>query len=308
MADEQRIVAQIDPRLAQSLDRMGQSIDRLAESIRQGTERTVEEIHRTAEATARTEIAKQRAELKSIEPLIKKQGAQINEHAQKTIDLIGGLQKKFDKAAKDLWDSYVRDIRHLGGHIFEILEVEYQRGIEGRVRVAEFDIFTGITQKVYEKGSQNLSSWLSRARDSTKQFVGLRRQFKNTLTTYKLNHVTSRGTEFAIPVWLLKTEDETGNIAWQLVSISTLKKANEGEYRYNFQEIAEYREVADKIQANLEAILKPFHWQTCSEPEKKAIAGEINSLANNSLISGDLKKIILTGLQENTLSCLPIEL
>lgn len=292
MADEIKVTARIDPQLAGAINDLSSQMERLTAVIEDGTKRTVEEIHKVAESAAKTELAKERAELKAVSPLLREQNTQIEVQRQKTVNGLIEIQRKFDKIAQELWQSYIRDIRRLGAHIFEIVEQEYKRGMERRVVEAEYDIFTGITKKVYEKNSGNLAGWMEKTRDAARQFINMRQQFKATLTERKLDTTVPSGQEFAVPVWLVKIQDNLGNVSWKVIGLSKLNKVEEGEYKCNYTENSSYAEVKDKVQSNIDSIVNSLNWQNTTEAEKKAIEGKLDELAAAKIISGDLKRII----------------
>ena len=130
------------------------AVNSLRQTVKEGTQRTVEEIHRVAESAAKTELAKQRAELKAIGPVIQQQDKQIEGLKQKTLSFIAEIREKFNKIAHELWESYVRDIRRLGAHIFDILEGEYQRGMENRVEQLTLKLLPGLTQKYTKRAAR----------------------------------------------------------------------------------------------------------------------------------------------------------
>lgn len=288
------VTARLDPELSRSLDR-------LAAKVEEGTRQTVQEIHRMAQSAAKTELSKQRAELKAIGPIIKQQDRQIDVQSQKTFSLIAEAWAKFDKIARQLWESYVRDVRRLGAHIFEILEVEYGRGMENRIRQADFDVFTGITPRIYDNSSKDLASHLDRAMGAARNFVGMRQRFQAALKDCKLDTTVPRQSEFAVPVWLVEIE-ENGKVCWEVIGPSAVECDGQGEYRCTLRETEGYSEVSEMVLANLETVTPTLKWRDASPDEKGNIAKEIESLAGRGHVSKDLARIVARCLGEKELS------
>ncbi len=275
------------------------AIETLRQEVQRGNAETVKEVRRISETAARTELAKQQAEAEAIGPVIDRQKTQLQRLFQQIRSFLQAVKAKFDLKEKELKQSYRRDIRRLGAHIFEILEDECQRGIENRIKAADFDVFVGLTGKFYDARNRTLNEWLNRAKDSARRFADKRRQFRSTLKSVHIARQDSENPEFAIPFWIIEVED-SGKVQTRVITVSRLAPSA-GPYPFRLEPLEEYDAVREMVERKIESVKRQFMWRDTSASEKNGIAAEVEKLASAGA-SEELRRIIAGQLERHPLS------
>lgn len=279
------------------------AIGALRAEVRAGNERTVEEVRRVAQSAAKTELAKQRAEVESTGPVIERQ-EDILTGLHKRVDArMRAIEAKFAEVESGLRSSYKKDIRRLGRHIFEILEVEYQAGMERLVNKADFEVFTGrLTQELYQKRSSALDSGVQKARDAARRFVDKRKEFKATLSQVRLEAGAPSKEEFGVPFWVVETKDESGATSLRIIGLSNVapQSGEAPHYKYGWSVVPQYEQVAALVGKQLQQVAERLSWRDATAAEREAIVGAALDLQGG--LSGDLKRIISRELKESPLA------
>lgn len=293
--EAQRAIKELEHHLAQQLQALGQTVSETAEQ-------TASEIRRVAQSAAKTELAKQKAEVQTIAPLIGRQEQTLDTLERRIAERLKAIKDKFDRVEQELKASYIRDVRTLGSHIFEVLVDEYQNGMERLVLRADFDVFTQLTERFYHRVRGGLRAGLEMATQATNRFVEKRQRFKTSLRDIRVEASSQGVQEFGVPFWVVETRDESGATQVRVLALSRVKRVTDlrSPYAYRITPIDEYAHVGELAARHLPATLQAMAWREVSTQEREDVTAEVARL--QGALSGDLKRVLVRALREQPLT------
>jgi len=214
------------------------SFDSLQKTLEASAKATVKEIQRSAEVSGRIEIAKQIAQLNAITPIVEEQTNMLESEVKRGESYAERIVTKYDSIEGELDESYERDIRRLGAHIYDILENDYQKGIEDRYSRSSYDLASRAAIRIDIDRSESIFSHVKKAREEITKFAGKRLSFRESVANKLIEEkvpVEKKGV--AIPFWIIKIKDSNGEISNTIVGPSMIVKKQGGECRYTFKRL-----------------------------------------------------------------------
>lgn len=216
---------------------LANSIQRLVQVTEAGTNRIVAEVEKSTTMSGQTEIARQEAQLIAGGPILENQRQALEQELKRASDGMDRVISKYDEMHEELLASYTRDIRRLGEKIYELVEVDYDRSIQGNYDGRRpRGPFGQLMQFVDEVRSTTLQNAFENARSRVGSFLGMRDTFFGRIDDRLTNIAVNGPTTVAIPFWLATVQSPDGKETDMVIAPSGINPSGQG-IGYTFQSL-----------------------------------------------------------------------
>jgi len=159
--------------------------------MKNGLENIHDGIRANSYFAGKVELAKQLADLRSTSSVLALQKDALTNELDRIRGKKESIENKYDEQEKEIIKSYLRDIRRLGQHIYDILENDYGRAVEARFNVADFDTYESVCEKVNNGRKMAIKEKWQTPSDSLTNFISKRRNFRESLNKNMLQNTSN---------------------------------------------------------------------------------------------------------------------
>lgn len=290
-----------------AIDNLGKKIVNMQNTIQntmtRGTDATLEELRSSSRVNARVEIAKQIAEVTAIKPIVQEQIMNLNAEVERISERQDMIVGRYDAMEKELEDSYRRDIRRLGAHIYDILENDYQRGLESRYNRSGCGMLSEAVKLTDFKRNVNIHDHLDRAAIHIQKFVDRRQIFRQSLNSKLIkNKGEFRYKEVAVPFWMIRVRKKDGKLINKIIGPSKLVGKSKGLLKFSIKEDEDYKEISKSLYEQADHIFQNLPEPQRADLSKHSLSQAIEALGNQgrNTISNALVKLILQNFRQKS--------
>ena len=280
---------------------LAQSIQNLVRVTEQGTRQIVAEVEKSTTMAGQTEIARQEAQLIAGGPILEQQREALEQELQRASDGMDRVISKYDDMHEELLASYTRDIRRLGEKIYDLVDVDYDRSIQGNYDDRRpRGLFGRLMKFVDEARSTNLQKAFENARHWVGAFLDKRDSFFGQIDDRLTNIAVNEPTTVAIPFWLATVQSPDGKKTDMVVAPSGINPSGEG-IGYTFRSLGgDFDIVKNEMTRQISSTgLRDVAWNRLASQEVGSIVQSLQRMTNQYLaLPGSLVKTISTQLTE----------
>jgi hypothetical protein len=299
----QNEILALERRIAAVEGEIIQGMDILRRTVQDAASATIDELKKTNEINSRMEIAKQIAKLNSISPIIDNQ----TEILQKESDLINlkiqRIVTKYDGIENVLKESYLRDIRRLGAHIYDILENGYKKGIEERLSGSRFDFMSDNLGEVEKYRREVIAKYLFKASEELSLFTKKRMAFRKNINKKSIQAPKNLiGQDVTVPFWIIKYRDNKNILHTRIIAPCILAELQNGHCKMEEVDIG-FDEIKTALASQDKNTFNDIPAKNISESEKRIISSGLEALSQskNPKISASLKNFVLNQIKKRPL-------
>jgi len=292
----ERNISQLNGRINSMEGEIAAGLENVRRAIQAGTQETVRQLQTSIEVNTRTEIAKEIAILNAIGPIIQVQVDNLGKEEKRASKNAERVELKYDEIEKELNDSYLRDIRHLGAHIYDILENDYEKGVRKRYSRSGYGLLSQAISDTENERREGISRRLAWAKQEVQKFAGKRRQFRQNITSKLVDGLKHlQGQDIAISFWVVTVRDEAGIAREVAIGPSRVKVADTGECRIEFEEDERFARVKARLLTDWERITKEYPVKNMTQEESSSLTNALTDLTNKNrqAITTSMKDLII---------------
>ncbi len=262
-------------------------------ALRETGNKTIEEVKKLGEINGLIEMSKLASQLEIVDPLIKKEGDYLQSEYDRVKHKIVILMEQYNQFYTELADSYHRDIRSLGRHIFEILENDFQRNIENRYYIGTYYKIQSASKNINTRRSDFLTTKFRDLSQTVKTFLNKRDDLDQDLAERIVPLPIRSRESVEIPYWIVETSDDSGNKGTMVFFDSKAQTSAEDGSRYcNYSFIPQnhFSDVEGSIKSTVQEKLRSSSWQQMNEPTQRALQSVLDGLVQQKLLASDTVK------------------
>ena len=196
--------------IQRELTSLENSLGRGFQELARATDGVAEEVVRSTEMAGRQQIALQEAQLVALGPVLQNQRDILVQELERASTNMERVISKYDEMDEELRASFQLDIRRLATEIYDLVENDYQKGIEGRIGIAPHEVLSDLVTDV-EVGRRTV---IRRTFDSLAEvinsFTRRRATFYEGVAELLTSIPATQPTDINIPFWVVTLETETG--------------------------------------------------------------------------------------------------
>ena len=274
--------------LKQSTLGVQSSVQALGDLVDATSERTIAEIKRSAYLSGQMEVAKQKAELDAIDPDLANQNQDLEQQHTNTNNRMDRIGDKYGDIADELEDSYDRDIRRLGGYIYNIVENEYGSTVAQQNEAPGFQLMANTTRQNTDERETALGNQLELIHEAGRSYVDTYNQLERELRSHELARSVPaiQGEQVAVPFWVVTVENAQGEEeTWVIPPSSVIAdEATEGEI-VSGTPIGGYGELHSLLEERIRQIAEQkVTWRPHTEEERERLESGLERLHEDGMI------------------------
>jgi hypothetical protein len=250
-------------------------------------------VHKMIESSAQTEMIRAYSEFVGQNTAIQSAARQVNDQFHKATDRVFDISRRFDRIDTELLESYHRDIRRTGSHIFEIFEHQYQKGVETRMQTEHKSFHETVLRSIdsiRRFRESTLSQILDTAIQKLFEFIDKRRAFHENIQDKITSEPLDVEGEVQIPFHFVELKDS------QKPSVFVGSEIRSGDGKKDvavaLQDSEMFSELRRQLVQHATELNKNIRWRRMNESEIATMKQQFAVLEERGYISAEYHELL----------------
>lgn len=269
-------------RIGSAIEGAGKAVSGM---ITEGFIEVQQELKATSFFAGKVELAKQLADLRATSALLLIQKGSLEHELNRIRKKKDGIVNKYSDQAKEIFNSYLRDIRRLGQHIYDIFENDFGRSVEERYLGMSLDNYAETCERVSGKRQETIEDAWQPSSGRLNDFIQQRRQFRNSINKNMLKLVAQIRKPLSVTIGFWRISDNRGEKRSLVRPSSIAKRSGSGHLRCGIQADKSIAEFSEAIEAQHHRLKAAGKLRTLGREEIDAMCQAIAGMKERGELS-----------------------
>lgn len=249
-------------------------------------------VNRMAESAAQAEIIRSISEFVGQDIAIGRNAKQVQGQFHKSVERMLDVSRQYDKIDLELLESYHRDVRRTGSHIFELWENQFQKSIEKRMQTTHSSFHETLRRSIdtiLRFRERTLDSILETAKDQLQVFMAKRRAFHENVQDKTAEGLTDGDGEVQIAFYWVETQD-----AKRSIRLGCDVKTNSGgkDVTYTVENSKFFSDLRSQLGDKVGERDRPIQWRQMTDGEIVEMEKQFTVLEKRGDITAEYRKYL----------------